>query len=36
MIEQRQLWTGELNRRAADAGQAPAVVGLYDTTLRDG
>src|SRR5919197_3092818 len=27
-----QIWTGELNRRAA----IDAVVGLYDTTLRDG
>ncbi len=26
----------KLNARAADRGQAPDVVGLYDTTLRDG
>ena len=36
MIDRAQLWTGELNARAADRGQAPDVVGLYDTTLRDG
>jgi isopropylmalate/homocitrate/citramalate synthase len=37
MIPAEQLWTGDLNRRAiGDRGQAPAIVGLYDTTLRDG
>jgi isopropylmalate/homocitrate/citramalate synthase len=36
MIDRAQLWTGELNARAANRGQAPDVVGLYDTTLRDG
>jgi len=36
MIDRAQLWTGELNRRAADRGEAPDIVGLYDTTLRDG
>src|SRR6185437_8105236 len=36
MIDRAKLWTGELNARAADRGQAPDVVGLYDTTLRDG
>jgi isopropylmalate/homocitrate/citramalate synthase len=30
------IWTGELNRVAADRGDAPGSVGLYDTTLRDG
>jgi isopropylmalate/homocitrate/citramalate synthase len=37
MISSQQIWTGDLNRRAA--GQrpgSPASVGLYDTTLRDG
>ncbi|MGH2874376.1 MAG: hypothetical protein ACRDL5_18200, partial [Solirubrobacteraceae bacterium] len=36
MIDRAQLWTGGLNQRAADRGEAPEVVGLYDTTLRDG
>jgi isopropylmalate/homocitrate/citramalate synthase len=37
MIDRDKLWTGELNARALDeAPAAPARVGLYDTTLRDG
>lgn len=38
MIPQEHIWTGELNRRAlgGDGSEAPARVGLYDTTLRDG
>lgn len=37
MIPKEQIWTGELNRRASgDRIDAPAAVGLYDTTLRDG
>jgi isopropylmalate/homocitrate/citramalate synthase len=37
MIPNEQLWTGELNRRAlGESPDAPARVGLYDTTLRDG
>ena len=37
MIESRQIWTGELNRRAVgERPDMPASVGLYDTTLRDG
>ena len=37
MIPREQLWTGALNRRALEeASDAPARVGLYDTTLRDG
>jgi len=37
MIPAEQLWTGDLNRRAVpDSDLAPAIVGLYDTTLRDG
>jgi isopropylmalate/homocitrate/citramalate synthase len=42
MIPKEQIWTGSLNARAlagdsgSGAGGAPARVGLYDTTLRDG
>jgi isopropylmalate/homocitrate/citramalate synthase len=37
MIPSQQIWTGDLNRRAAgERAGAPASVGLYDTTLRDG
>jgi isopropylmalate/homocitrate/citramalate synthase len=37
MIDRSQLWLGELNAAAiAPAADAPARVGLYDTTLRDG
>jgi isopropylmalate/homocitrate/citramalate synthase len=37
MIDRDQLWTGDLNERALGAApSAPARVGLYDTTLRDG
>ncbi len=37
MIERSKLWLGELNAKAiAPAPEAPARVGLYDTTLRDG
>ncbi|HEY8625322.1 MAG TPA: hypothetical protein VIL82_04880 [Solirubrobacteraceae bacterium] len=37
MIPSQQIWTGDLNRRAAgERPGAPASVGLYDTTLRDG
>jgi isopropylmalate/homocitrate/citramalate synthase len=36
MISGDYIWTGELNRRAADRGDAPQKIGLYDTTLRDG
>ncbi len=36
MIPNEYIWTGELNGRAADRGDAPQTVGLYDTTLRDG
>jgi isopropylmalate/homocitrate/citramalate synthase len=36
MISGKYIWTGELNRRAADRGDAPETVALYDTTLRDG
>jgi len=36
VIPNEYIWTGELNRRAADRGDAPQTVGLYDTTLRDG
>lgn len=33
MIRREQLWTGELNRRAlAESPDAPARLGLYDTT----
>jgi isopropylmalate/homocitrate/citramalate synthase len=35
MIDRKKLWTGELNRRALEP-QPHVVVGLYDTTLRDG
>jgi isopropylmalate/homocitrate/citramalate synthase len=34
-IDRDQLWTGDLNRRALEP-QPHVVVGLYDTTLRDG
>ena len=37
MIPAEQVWTGELNRSALGGDdRAPAPVGLYDTTLRDG
>jgi isopropylmalate/homocitrate/citramalate synthase len=38
MIERDKLWTGELNEQALSGtiSAAPARVGLYDTTLRDG
>jgi isopropylmalate/homocitrate/citramalate synthase len=37
MIPNEQIWTGSLNQRALEgSGDAPARVGLYDTTLRDG
>jgi isopropylmalate/homocitrate/citramalate synthase len=38
MIPKQHIWTGELNARALEgaAAEAPARVGLYDTTLRDG
>lgn len=37
MIPREYIWTGELNATAtADSAEAPATVGLYDTTLRDG
>jgi isopropylmalate/homocitrate/citramalate synthase len=37
VIDPRQIWTGELNRRAlGERPRAPTRVGLYDTTLRDG
>lgn len=37
MIPKEHIWTGELNQRALEGtGEAPARVGLYDTTLRDG
>jgi isopropylmalate/homocitrate/citramalate synthase len=35
MLDRDKVWTGELNRRALEP-QPHAVVGLYDTTLRDG
>jgi isopropylmalate/homocitrate/citramalate synthase len=35
VIDRDSLWTGELNRRALEP-QPHVVVGLYDTTLRDG
>jgi isopropylmalate/homocitrate/citramalate synthase len=35
VIDRDKLWTGELNRRALEP-QPHVVVGLYDTTLRDG
>ena len=34
-IDRSRVWTGDLNRRALDP-QPFGVVGLYDTTLRDG
>jgi isopropylmalate/homocitrate/citramalate synthase len=37
VISKDHIWTGDLNARAAgERGDAPDVVGLYDTTLRDG
>src|SRR3954454_11077334 len=35
MIERSQVWTGSINENALDP-QPHRVVGLYDTTLRDG
>jgi isopropylmalate/homocitrate/citramalate synthase len=35
VIDRDQIWTGDLNRRALEP-QPHVVVGLYDTTLRDG
>jgi isopropylmalate/homocitrate/citramalate synthase len=35
VIDRDRLWTGDLNRRALEP-QPHVVVGLYDTTLRDG
>jgi isopropylmalate/homocitrate/citramalate synthase len=35
VIDRDKLWTGDLNRRALEP-QPHVVVGLYDTTLRDG
>jgi isopropylmalate/homocitrate/citramalate synthase len=34
-IDREKIWTGDLNRRALEP-QPHVVVGLYDTTLRDG
>ena len=34
-IDRSRVWTGDLNRRALDP-QPFGVIGLYDTTLRDG
>jgi isopropylmalate/homocitrate/citramalate synthase len=34
-IDRDKVWTGDLNRRALEP-QPHVVVGLYDTTLRDG
>ena len=34
-IDREKVWTGDLNRRALEP-QPHVVVGLYDTTLRDG
>jgi isopropylmalate/homocitrate/citramalate synthase len=37
MIPKQQIWTGELNARAAGAPvSGQDAIGLYDTTLRDG
>ena len=38
MIDRSKIWTGDLNSRALEgtSSDAPAHVGLYDTTLRDG
>jgi isopropylmalate/homocitrate/citramalate synthase len=36
LIDRAQVWTGELNELALGGRPAPARVGLYDTTLRDG
>jgi isopropylmalate/homocitrate/citramalate synthase len=35
VIDRDKIWTGDLNRRALEP-QPHVVVGLYDTTLRDG
>src|SRR3954468_9304286 len=35
MIERSQVWTGSINENALDP-QPHRVVGLYDTTVRDG
>ena len=35
MIDRSKVWTGHLNEMALDP-QPHGVVGLYDTTLRDG
>jgi isopropylmalate/homocitrate/citramalate synthase len=35
MIDRSRVWTGDLNEKALDP-QSHHVVGLYDTTLRDG
>jgi isopropylmalate/homocitrate/citramalate synthase len=35
VIDREKIWTGDLNRRALEP-QPHVVVGLYDTTLRDG
>lgn len=35
MIDREKVWTGDLNRMALEP-QPHVVVGLYDTTLRDG
>ena len=35
MIDRSRVWTGDLNEKALDP-QPHHVVGLYDTTLRDG
>ena len=35
MIDRGKIWTGSLNEMALDP-QPHRIVGLYDTTLRDG
>ena len=35
MIDRSRVWTGSLNEKALDP-QSHRIVGLYDTTLRDG
>ncbi len=35
MIDRSRIWTGNLNEKALDP-QPHGIVGLYDTTLRDG
>ena len=35
MIDRSKIWTGSLNEKALDP-QSHVMVGLYDTTLRDG